>query len=523
MDSHGYPHISYYDWTNITLKYAKWDGSGWQKQTIVSVVSGVCFTSLFIDSNGFSHISYQENGSVDGDLKYAKWNGVFWSTSTVDSNGNTGHDSSLTLDSNNYPHISYANYTDNTLKYAGWNGSSWDIETIVASATDDIHHTCIALDSNNQPHISYHDPAGNDLRYAHWDGVIWNIETIDSDGDVGIHSCIVLDSNDHPHISYGCTYNTGNLKYAVWNGLSWDIEIVDSEINTGRYSFLCLDKNEYPCISYNNMDNRNLKLACWDRTKWEIEIIDSNNGFVYSTSMVLDYNYNPHIAYYVGWNYSDLRYAKGTDIVPPAIINDLSAITGRLAGTVNLTWTSPGDNGNSGNILNGEYRMEYSQDANANWGDSSNYTLQWLTNTTPGSYEVVTLNDLDPGAAYYFWMKTADERPNWSELSVRASSIARLPTDLFLVGVSPRIFTPNNDGINDVVTFIYENPKNDRVCGKIFDMGGSVVRDNLYQNSISSLIWDGKNNENICVKGGVYIYQIKAGNSVINGTVVLAK
>lgn len=522
LDSQNYPHICYYDSTNFNLKYAKWDGLSWHIEIIESVINQGYFLSLSIDSNDFPHISYQQNGIIDGDLKYAKWNGSSWDIDFVDTDGNTGADSSLALDSNNYPHISYGNGTDHTLKYARWNATSWDIEIVDSFTTSNMLHSCIVVDSNNYPHISYRDPTNSDLKYAYWNGTTWIKQTVDSIGSVGIHSCIVLDTNDHPHISYGCTYSTGNLKYAVWNGVNWDVEIVDSEINTGRYSSLSLDNNNYPSISYNNMSNGNLKLACWDGSGWEIETVDSS-GLMYSTSIVLDSTCNPHIAYHVRWNYYDLKYAKGTDIVPPSAVSNFRVFSGRLTGSINLTWNASGDNGNYGVIFNGQNRIEYSKDALADWGDSSNYSLQWATNTSPGNYETVTIEKLDVGETYYFWIKTADEGPNWSQVSVRESGIARLDSDFLLVRIYPRIFTPNDDGINDVVNFIFENPKDDKVCGKIFDIGGSLLRDNLYQNSVSSLIWDGKNNDGFYVKSGVYIYQIKAGDKLFNGTVVLAK
>ena len=95
--------------------------------------------------------------------------------------------------------------------------------------------------------------------------------------------------------------------------------------------------------------------------------------------------------------------------------------------------------------------------------------------------------------------------------------------DSRFVKLSPKIITPNGDGINDAANFIFTNPDNETVEGMIFDLSGSVVRDNLPSSSNTSLIWDGRDNSGCVVSGKVYIYQIKIGGRVFNGTVVLAK
>ena len=73
-------------------------------------------SSIALDSVNNPHISYFDLTNVD--LKYAVRNGSSWDIETVDSVGAVGGFNSLVLDSANNPHISYLDYTNNVLKYA---------------------------------------------------------------------------------------------------------------------------------------------------------------------------------------------------------------------------------------------------------------------------------------------------------------------------------------------------------------------------------------------------------------------
>jgi gliding motility-associated-like protein len=88
--------------------------------------------------------------------------------------------------------------------------------------------------------------------------------------------------------------------------------------------------------------------------------------------------------------------------------------------------------------------------------------------------------------------------------------------------VVPNPFTPNNDGVNDMVNFYYDNPAGDEVQIKIYSLTGSCVKEITASAGVVPY-WDGSNSSNSKVEGGVYIYQILAGEKRKNGTVILAK
>jgi hypothetical protein len=99
------------------------------------------------------------------------------------------------------------------------------------------------------------------------------------------------------------------------------------------------------------------------------------------------------------------------------------------------------------------------------------------------------------------------------------------------INVFPEIFSPDNDGFQDVVTFTFQNTKPGMVGNiYIFDSNGRQVL-HLLKNSLigenSSVSWDGRNADNGLAPIGIYIVYIEVfdenGNtSKIKKTCVLA-
>lgn len=125
---------------------------------------------------------------------------------------------------------------------------------------------------------------------------------------------------------------------------------------------------------------------------------------------------------YYGWGrinaYNALSAAP--DTLSPAAVTDLSAATGSGNGEVDLTWTAPGDDGNTGTATTYDVRyVPYANgpiDTEAEWQAATQATGE-PSPKSAGSPESWTVTGLTPGAGYYFALKTADEVPNWSDLS----------------------------------------------------------------------------------------------------------
>lgn len=90
-------------------------------------------------------------------------------------------------------------------------------------------------------------------------------------------------------------------------------------------------------------------------------------------------------------------------------------------------------------------------------------------------------------------------------------------------GLSNRLITPNSDGKNDNMVFVFDSPMDSGVKGRIYDMKGALVAKMTPTGPVSnSLVWDAKSGGQI-VPGGVYIYQLESGGKVYNGTVAVIK
>ncbi|PIS47097.1 MAG: hypothetical protein COT17_05200, partial [Elusimicrobia bacterium CG08_land_8_20_14_0_20_51_18] len=105
-------------------------------------------------------------------------------------------------------------------------------------------------------------------------------------------------------------------------------------------------------------------------------------------------------------------FKSPSDPVPPADIDDLTALTGAAIGTANLVWTAPGDDGDEGGTAYG-YLVKYSRSriTSANFDSANTYDQSWAP-IAPGSIEGLSGNrvvsGLLPGVTYYFAIKAKD-------------------------------------------------------------------------------------------------------------------
>ncbi|UCG68470.1 MAG: fibronectin type III domain-containing protein, partial [Thermoplasmata archaeon] len=113
---------------------------------------------------------------------------------------------------------------------------------------------------------------------------------------------------------------------------------------------------------------------------------------------------------------------------PPETINDLAA-GNPTTNSITLTWTAPGDDGNSGTAAG--YVVKYSMLGpviEANWTFAMTYTQSW-TPKSAGNTETQVVTGLDFAKTYWFAIKAFDEVPNYGEISNSPNETTETPID----------------------------------------------------------------------------------------------
>ncbi|WP_455393163.1 fibronectin type III domain-containing protein [[Eubacterium] cellulosolvens] len=115
------------------------------------------------------------------------------------------------------------------------------------------------------------------------------------------------------------------------------------------------------------------------------------------------------------------------DTTPPGQITDLTTSQPSSISVV-LTWTAPGDNGNSGTVSGYDIRYSIEPITDALWGISSRCN-NYPTPKSAGQEQVYTVTGLISSTKYYFAVKAFDERPNYGLLSNIANATTLSSSD----------------------------------------------------------------------------------------------
>jgi parallel beta-helix repeat protein len=121
------------------------------------------------------------------------------------------------------------------------------------------------------------------------------------------------------------------------------------------------------------------------------------------------------------------------DTTPPSRIIDLLAESGNIRGTINLSWTAPGDDESSGTAS--EYILKYATSSaitSANWASSTDILDEPVPNSA-STTENFSVNGLIAGQAYHFVIQSKDEVDNLSDISNSVSALASSLSDSIVI------------------------------------------------------------------------------------------
>jgi len=133
-------------------------------------------------------------------------------------------------------------------------------------------------------------------------------------------------------------------------------------------------------------------------------------------------------------DYGDYGYGSWTtfksftlliDAIAPSAIADLTATTGSNVGSVDLTWTAPGDDGATGTVAN--YLVRYAStiiNTQSAWDNATPVTIGLPIPQPAGQTQNMTVNGLNPNTTYYFAVRGQDEVSNLGGLSNSPSATA---------------------------------------------------------------------------------------------------
>ena len=112
------------------------------------------------------------------------------------------------------------------------------------------------------------------------------------------------------------------------------------------------------------------------------------------------------------------------DVTAPAAVSDLLAVPGAFPGEIRLTWTAPGDDGNTGTASGYIIKVSHATINDGNF-DAAADIDRWITEFVPDAAatpETLFVFGLDPDSSWHFALKTQDEVPNTSLISNATSS-----------------------------------------------------------------------------------------------------
>jgi len=200
-------------------------------------------------------------------------------------------------------------------------------------------------------------------------------------------------------------------------------------------------------------------------------------------------------------------------VVSLTLTATVPATASQPTGSVTLSWTAPGDDGQFGRAA--AYDLRYS------WAviTEMNFVMATRANglpvpALPGSPETVTIAGISPDIMRYFALRTRDDVGNWSPIS----NVATMPGWVDVVAGTPAVAsfsTPWPNPARERASFSYTLPREAMVFVQAFDVSGRHVRTLMSGRTTAGSgewSWDLRDKNGRAVDAGVYLVKARFGD-----------
>ena len=193
-------------------------------------------------------------------------------------------------------------------------------------------------------------------------------------------------------------------------------------------------------------------------------------------------------------------------------------------GAVILSWTAVGDDSLTGTATRYDIRYSLFPITESNFIYCQGPTTLPLP-AAPGTPQRVTVLGLLPGLRYYFAMKTADERLNWSRIS-NVVAYAEQSVGVGMPALRLEFAAPVPNPARSSTGFSYGMPEAGSMSVDIFDVQGRYVRTliNQWMPPGSGLLsWDLKDYGGGHVAPGAYLARAKLGSNEFTRRIIVTR
>ncbi len=256
--------------------------SPWTISVIDSGGSMGTYLGLDFDAAGMPSVAYSDYGNDS--VKFAHWNGVGWELELVDSKEYAGVD--LAHDADGVPVVTY-----------GWGklyasergGSTWDRTVVQPAARNDV--TSLRLDPFGNLGVAYRaQGAGSGLKFARRVNGSWEVELAASWG--ARYMALAYDGAGNPAIAYSSDPDGDGwisaINLARWTGSGWDTELVEEgPVGYGVFAALAFDPlTGLPLLMHRG--DGTARVYEWDGAAWVAEDLEPGGGYVSGCALAFE-------------------------------------------------------------------------------------------------------------------------------------------------------------------------------------------------------------------------------------------